>query len=88
MFFIIFYFKLWQTRSIYRYFFLFYHLFSITQFNLANIFICVLKSLSEYIYLNSFSMFFWQLLIPERARQYMDDIKAARNYGRGGDGRS
>ena len=28
-------------------------------------------------------MFLWQLLIPERAREYMDDIKAARNYGRG-----
>ena len=26
-------------------------------------------------------MFLWQLLIPERAREYMDDIKAARNYG-------
>ena len=33
-------------------------------------------------------MFLWQLLIPERAREYMDDIKAARNYGRGGDGMS
>ena len=26
-------------------------------------------------------MFLWQLLIPKRAREYMDDIKAARNYG-------
>ena len=41
----------------------------------------MLKSLSRNIYLNSFSMFLWHLLIPERVRGYTDDIKAARNYG-------
>ena len=41
----------------------------------------MLKSLSRNIYLNSFSMFLWHLLIPERAREYTDDIKAAVTMG-------